>query len=647
MPTSDSRLKSALLFFLLFTALPLLAQPPQGTGANSGSTPSDQGEVLVDTFDIYYYYADNPNQEIPYSDSTLGNHFRQYDPVRKRSLDYRHLGNLGSAHEPIVFEAVDRRGFEVGFDQFHLYTTTGEELPYYRIEKPLSIVSYTIGSEQADGYITAILSRNFANGLNFSLDYKRINQLGIGSQYPNQNTRNTALASGMSFTSASGRYKSFFSYASNTIEQEDNGGIREVPATDGEFSSPSSATVFLGDARTRHTHREFMYTQYLQFGGGVDSIKGARRAFTIAHQALLNTSNYKYSDDYNAAQDSFFFNQFPGLLTDERGLRLNLQHRELENSFRLATYRLADKRKGPQQQRDLLEVGAIHTLHWLQDLQSDSTLNNLFLNGRYRLNPNERLLIDLRARLGLWDNAGDYRLSGTLFFDFKKLGSLKLEGINQLYAPTLIQHRLNLTAQNAYNNNFDKTLSTTLAGTYELPSFRLKATGKYHLLNNYVYFDTTGLPAQTGIPVSILQLIVEKNFKLGAIHLDNLLAFQESSEDVIRLPNIFSKHSLYYAGYWFQALNVRLGFDLRLNDPFFANYYNPVTGQFQLQDRQEVGFFPALDAFFSLRVTKFRAFVKWENALSILLDDPFYYQTAFYAHPNAAVRIGIKWRFLN
>ena len=232
------------------------------------------------------------------------------------------------------------------------------------------------------------------------------------------------------------------------------------------------------------------------------------------------------------------------------------------------------------------------------------------------------MLIDLNARLGLWDNAGDYRMEGVLFFDFKKVGSLKLEGINQLYSPTLIQHQLNLTEQAAYRNSFDKTLSTTLGGTYELPLFKFKATGRYHLLNNYIYFDTTGLPVQTGVPISIAQLIVQKNFQLGPVHLDNLVALQQASEEVIRLPSIYSKHSLYYAGYWFQALNVRFGFDLRMNDSYFANYYNPVTGQFELQNRQRVDFHPALDAFFSFRVTKFRLFsngkMHWLYYLMIL-----------------------------
>jgi hypothetical protein len=637
-------IKKYTLFVLALFPILLAAQPPGNTSPTPRSSGS-QTEVELDTFDIFYFYAENPNQEIPYSDSTLGNYYRQYDPVRKRMLDYRHLGNLGSAHEPIVFQPATRRGFDVGLNQFNLYHVTGRALSFYRIQRPISIVSYTLGSEQADGYLTARFSRNFANGLNYSLDYRRINQLGEREQYPNQNTRDIAFSNGMSYKSENNKYEAFFSYSANTIEQEDNGGLLEEPVAGEEFTSASAAEVFLPDARTRHAHREFMYTHYYRFGGGVDSIKGNLRSFTISHQAILNNSSYKYYDEYSVNQDSSFYNAYPALLPDPRGNRLFFRHRKLENSLRLATFKLSDSKA--KNQRDLLEVGAVQSIHWLTQTRADSTINNLFLTGRYRFNPNQRLLIDLSGHFGVWDNAGDYRLSGVLYFDFNKLGRLKLEGLNQLYEPNLMQHRLYLSEQLVYNNNFDKTLSTSIAATYELPAFQLMASGRYHLLNNFIYFDTNGLPVQTGVPLSIAQLIVQKNFSFGPVHLDNTVALQQASEDFIRLPAIYSKHSLYYSGFWFKVLNVRLGFDARMNDSYFAHYYNPVIGQFQLQDRRSVDFYPAIDAFFTFRVTKFRFFFKWENATSVLLNDQFYYQTAFYAHPSQAVRIGIKWRFLN
>ena len=651
---NSTSMKRLLPILFCFLALPTLqAQFPGGNrgGGSSGGEREeglDQLDVLLDTFDIFYFYADNPKLEIPYADTTLGGYYRQYDPVRKRQLDYRNLGILGSAHEPMVFESAERRGFAMGLNQFDLYMTPIEEMRYYRIEKPFSTFGYTLGSEQADSYTRAQFSRNFANGINFALDYDRITQFGENSQYPNQNNRNTAFTNGLWYQSANGRYESFFTVAANTIQQEDNGGVSQEPALDGEFTSPSAAEVFLNDASTRYEFRDYGYQQYYRFGGGRDSIKGVRRSYTINHSIKYKNRLYKFSDDYSVTQDSGFYNQFPALLADPRGVRFFLRHRQLENEFRLATFKL-DKQQGKAlNQRDLLEVGAVHTAHWIRQTGADTTLNNLFLTGRYRLNPNERLLVDLNAHLGLWDNAGDYRLNGRLFFDFKKLGQLEVQGINQLYSPNLMQHRLYLAERQVYRNNFDKTLSTTLKGRYRLPRFQLSVEARYHLLNNYIYFGTDGLPQQTGVPISIGQLVVEKNFNLfWNLHLDNLIALQQSSEDVLRLPTFFGKHSFYYAGRWFQSLNVRFGVDLRYNDTFFANYYNPVTGQFQLQDRQEVPLYPAADAFFSMRVTKrFRAFVRWENGTATLRDD-FFYQTAFYPNPRAVVRIGIDWRFLN
>ncbi|WP_421946791.1 putative porin [Phaeodactylibacter xiamenensis] len=607
----------------------------------------DQLDVLLDTFDVFYFYADNPNLEIPFSDTTLDDFFRQYDPTRRRRLDYRQLGILGSAHEPIVFEVPERRGFDIGQHQYDLYMTNGDQLKYYRLEKPVSIFAHTIGSEQADSYTKADFSRNFANGLNYTLDYDRITQFGENTQYPNQNVRNTTFNNGLWFQHPNNRYEAFFSVAANTIQMEDNGGVWEEPALGGEFSSPSAAEVLLGDARTRHAHREVSYTHYYRFGGGQDSIKGTRRAYTIAHKARFQNSLYKYADAYNPAVDSFY-NRFPAFLIDPRGARFYLRHRQYENEFKLATFKLrGEGRDEAVQQRDLLEVGAVHTLHQLVQTNGDSTLNNLFLTGRYRLNPSERLLIDLRGHLGLLANAGDYRVSGDLFFDFKKLGQLELRGVSQLYSPTLMQHRMYLSERQLYRNNFDKTLSTTLQGKYILPGVQFSAEARYHLLNNFIYFGTDGLPQQTGVPISIGQLIVEKNFNLfWNLHFDNLFALQQSSQEVLRLPTFFGKHSFYYAGKWFRVLDVKLGVDLRYNEAFRANYYNPITGQFQLQDEQTIPFYPAADAFFLMKVTRFRAFFKWENGTAAFLDD-YFYQTALYPYHRAVFRIGINWRFLD
>jgi hypothetical protein len=278
----------------------------------------------------------------------------------------------------------------------------------------------------------------------------------------------------------------------------------------------------------------------------------------------------------------------------------------------------------------------------------DSTINNLFVTGKWSLKLRETARLETYGHFGLWDNAGDYQVKGILSLDLKKLGALRLEAINQLYKPNLIQTSF-ITSQIQLwdNNNFDRTLETNLKATYALPKLGFEATGAYHLINNFIYFDSTGFARQTSTPISILQFIVKQNFKFGPMHLDNVFTAQTASEDVIRLPSIYSKHSLYYSDKWFKVLLVRFGVDLRFNTSYFSDYYNPLTGQFQLQDTQETEFYPSLDAYFSMRVNKFRAFFKWENFSSIWITDRLFYQTAFYGHQNGSLRLGIKWRFID
>lgn len=637
----------------------IINRPPTSTqqGGESEGPDSESGAVIFDddydnrdTFGVFSFYSLNPNNESPFSDSLLTKFYHQYDPTRNRAWDYANLGIVGSAHLPLIYEPRFRKGFDVGYHQYDLYLTPAYKLPYYRLEKAYTNVAYMQGAEQTDAQFEAQFSRNFANGLNYSLDYNRIAQQGQLNQFPQQNNRITAIATGMWFHSQKGRYDGFLAYAANTVDHEDNGGVTLEPVLNGLTATPSSAQVNLDNAGTRHTHREFSYTHYYRFGGEEDTIKGGqKRAFTLSHIGRYQLSQYKYADDQLDA-DSSYYRFFQ---VDQRGVRHFLRHSQLQNDFRLSTFKLrSDSTSRERKQRDLLELGLSHTVHGLNQELGDTTINNLFASGQFTFNPSDRLRVEAYAHLGLWGNAGDYRASGTLFFDLRKLGALRVQFVNQLYNPTFTQNQFVVSQRRVWQNDFKKTLETSLVGAYSLPAFQFSVTGGYHLLSNYIYYDTLAQAVQTGVPASIFQLIVQKDFRLGNFHLDNTVALQQSTEDFIRLPGIYGKHSLYYQGKWFGVLNVKIGADLRFNNTYDGYYYQPLTGQFRLEDQQAIDFYPATDAFFAMRVTRFRAYIKYENFGNLFYkpsnpERQLYYQIATYAQPTAAIRWGIKWRFVD
>ncbi|MEZ4983557.1 MAG: putative porin [Saprospiraceae bacterium] len=420
-----------------------------------------------------------------------------------------------------------------------------------------------------------------------------------------------------------------------------------LPETGGEFSSPATAEVLLADGRTRYAFRELMYTHYYRFGGRVDSTGRVGRAFTLSHQIDYDQNSYKYYDAF-AIRDTNFFNRFPALLTDDRGVRYFATHESVENSFRLSTFKLASGNfQGERRQRDFLEAGITHRHNRLYMEPTSAIVNNLMLTGKVGLRLGERMRLQADGLLCLLDQAGDFRIKGLLEVDLRKAGTFSIAMRNQLYSPTWVQNNLTLFQQTLYQTNFSKTVENSLSATYALPKRGFSATGRYHLLNNYIYFGAEGLPIQRGTPIGVWQLSAQKDFRFGKFTLANRAVLQQTEGEVLRLPALFAKHSLVYEGRWFGVLLAQLGADVRYTTAFKADYYNPVVGQFQLQDEQEVTFFPNVDVYFSMKVSTFRAFIKGENLTTLFQPDERLFLSSLYPWPAAAIRWGVSWKMLD
>ncbi len=637
---------------ILFVASSYAQNIPFGGPTSGSAGQSDQGEVLdePDTVGIFKYFALNPDQEFDFLDSILGPRVQQFDPAREREVDYATLGTLGSAARPIWFTLPFRQGFHVGSYQFDIYSIPFDSIPYFRVGRAYTDVGYVQGGQQADGYIEGRLGKGFGKNLSLNADYKRISQLGDRNQFPNQNSRNTALGVGVFFQSKGKRYRGFLGFSTNIIEQENNGGLEVEPTSTDEFSTPQSAEVFLSNAQSRYVTRTFGYTHHFS----LTSPKQTKRGIQLTHQIAFSNDNYKTFHEFpnGDLQDSLFYQIFPDFLVDTRGGRFRLTHNRLDNRFYIS---FAGLDPGgpftPRRQKGGIKVGVRHVLHTLDQSPVDSTLNNLFLEGEASFAPSSKIRIRAFGHLGLLDNGGDYRIGGDFDFAIGPFIGLYARFENQLFTPDWIKQRFILTETDVWNRDLRKTLATSVTGGIRFPKLNLRIEAGYHLLNNYVYFDSAALSQQSSAPISVFQLGLHANFKFWNFHLDNSLVGQQSTEsDIIRLPELFGKHSLYYRGLWFRVLNVKIGFDGRYATTFFPDYYMPLTGQFVIQNGRPAEFYPSIDGFFALRITKFKAFVKWENMERLFssFQDRFFYLTGFYPVPTGTgFRIGLRWRFEN
>ncbi|NJL75674.1 MAG: putative porin [Saprospiraceae bacterium] len=655
-------IKCVIASWLIITHFSLLAQRPGQQNSNFGNNTtynnpfardsSSQAEDYTeerDTFGIFYFSVNTPNQLVPLSDTALSN-FHIVDPLRLPAVDAVGTGNFGAANRSIWYETPFRKGFDMGFHQFDAYYILPEQMKYNVLKTPFTNIFYSQGATQSDGYFKAHFARNFAKGIRFTLDHKSIKQLGSTRQYPNQQVENNALGTGIWWDAPSGRYDGFLTYTSNNTREQENGGLTAFPnnSNDGApgGNRAQTAIALLNDSTmTRHAHQTLSYTQYLKLLGR-DSTNNNLRDFTIFHKIQYQNSTFKHYDQQRG--DTALVSFYGDLYTDERGLRYFTRVQSATNEFSLSTYRKSEQVTDSNQESDRVEIGFTHAIYLLDQEAKDTIINNLLLIGKVNFRIKDKFDLKTYAHLSLLDNAGDFRVRGDIFFDIGKIGQLSATFINQAYSPTLTQHEFYISKRNVWNNQFKKTIETSLTGAYELPSLQLSLRGGYHLINNFIYFEANGLPKQIEAPINIVQLLAQHRLRIWKIYFENTLALQATTQSVIRTPNWFSKHTLYVEASLFKkALDFQLGTTLKMNETYLGYYYQPITGQFQLENDNSLLLYPLWDAYFTLKIKTVRFFLRAENLTYLLNNDTYYSQIATYPQPLFHLRFGLDWRFFN
>ncbi len=593
-----------------------------------------------DSLEISVYHAHNPERFYPYPDSMLDHYFQQSDPVREQLLDYTYLGSLGNPARPTLFEVEERKGLNIGFRQFDLYDRPLDSIRYFKVNRTFTDTYYAQGGTKDDFIFKGTFTRNLSSQWNLSLDYTRISHIGF---YSRQKSRHTAFNTNAAYRHKKNRYKAFISYSFNDIQQQDNGGVTTDTLFDDDFySDRTNIPISLSNANTRTKEHILSYTHYYDFlAPKTDSLgKESGRHLTLGHQFAYTPGNYKFTDK-ELAEDSIYYQY---LQVDNRGLRHYLNWDKIENTFKVSTFKTEGNRNKP---RDLFNVGITHIYQKTHQEPKDTFYNALYLFGGWDYNPIQAVDINIYTHYGIGNAGNEYLIKGKLNFNLNKLGQLNAEVSNQRFSPDLLQGRMFISKREIFNNNFKKPITTSIKAFYHLPVSKTTLRVQYHLLNNYIYYDTLGFARQADKGVNVLQLILQQDFRFKKIGMENTIAFQNTNDEFIRVPKVFMKNSLFVEGKIFKKVMLaRLGLDFRMNTSYFADNYQAVLGQFHLQNEEKIKTYPALDLFLSFKVQTFRAFAKMEN-ITDWFTKKRYYQVPGHPMPDAHFRFGVSWRFID
>lgn len=647
--TSKLNIKTILLLLCCSWATLNMAQSPpsfvNSGGFNSASNNAAGGgsggnlpAVITVEDSTQYLYVDAPNRLYHITDTGV-DYFHHFNPIKlKYPYPYQQLGDFGQAHQPMVYTPRIRKGFDLGYHAYDAYFVKPEDLKYYINKHPYTYLFYSQAQTQDDFNVIATFAKKLVERTYFGVNYNAITQEGI---YQNQLAGHKNLALSLWHTSKDQRYRAYASYLSNTIQNKNNGGIvNENAISTGLFSSRAAVAVKLGDAQTRHTLRDVAFTQYYYLTPQLpdstlvlDTTSSDKANLTLSHQIRYTNEAFKFFDTAPDT-DSSFYQHFQ---VNNNGLRNYVDYHKIENTAKVGL-----------EYKGQLTVGLRHALFLVNHEPADTIINNLFLTGNWLLDlDSDRFGLNIKAHYGILDNANDYTLDASMFVNFGKFGRLDGRLINQRYQPNLLQSKLYISREEFWNNSFNKTSETNLFAAYAIPRLNFSVEGRYHLIDNLIYFDTLAYPQQFDKIANIVQLMVHQNFKLWKLHLDNTVVWQNVTDNVLRFPTIATKHSLYFKGLVFkERMLAKIGFDVRYNSSYFADLYQPLTGQFHQQNSQQVNTPFIVDGFISFKVQRLRGFIKIENANQLATGE-IYYAAPLYPVRDWFYRFGVGWKFVD
>jgi hypothetical protein len=145
-----------------------------------------------------------------------------------------------------------------------------------------------------------------------------------------------------------------------------------------------------------------------------------------------------------------------------------------------------------------------------------------------------------------------------------------------------------------------------------------------------------------------LKVKAEREFRYGRFALMNTVLFQQavSGSEVFNIPEIVTRHSLYYEDEWFKkALLLQTGITLKYFTEYNMNAYDPVLAEFYVQNNEKLGGFPMVDIFFNAKIRQTRIYFKYEHINQLFNTTNSHFSAPGYPYRDAVIRFGLVWNF--
>ncbi|TVR81240.1 MAG: hypothetical protein EA409_06995 [Saprospirales bacterium] len=618
----------------------MMAQQPGFGDVRANETENDtlslppvrQRVVEADTQFVHYFLFDQPFRKHDLLDDPYRNRALHFDLARGRPLEYATTGHLGGAAHPMLLEVPNEIGFRPGIEDYRLYWMKIEDQPYFRQHRAYSDLMYAQGSLQDENTTRAMFSTQFDDGVNLSLEYRRINHQG---NYNRQRNFNTFISASLSHFSEDGKWYNFGTFLSNAVLAWENGGITTDTLFNVEFfeDDRSLIDVFSENAESRQQQRAVYLSNYRLLSKA--NIFGLELPLYLNHYMSFGNRFFRYSDNSpNPEYYKDFFQSFAGM-------RRFLEVATHEQRLGIAIGSIFNTES--TRQKNYLTANLLWVSHRVRFDPESFRSRQWFVQASAGVSPGSFLSIEAEGALGLGDDSGDARLNARADFSIGRGPELYGELHFLRRAPSLIQNRFPSPEGYVFNSDLPRYTHSSIGGGLRWEHLFLDASFRQHLLFNLHYFNEDGKSDYLDETVAIPQLRVSFKPDLGPLVLHSHFFWQQQSRRELGIPSFYLKQRVAAMGQLFdQALDFQIGLEGLYFSGYEAKRYFPALGNFMLSDRRVESTFRA-EPFLAVKIQTFEAVLRFEN-FGYIFTDRIDYQFDGYPLADFQWRLMLRWQ---
>lgn len=604
--------------------------------------------------------------------------FYNTQQVEGRDIAVGYLSNMGSpAQSKIFMNRKEERDF-VFEDVYDYYRTTPTNALFYNTKIPYTDLTYIKGGANVnrEERLKGVLTMNFGPKINIGADIDYIYSRG----YYNSLSQKTLT------------YRLFGSYISDRYEAHayldnfnavnyENGGITNdlyitnpdrITGNSKQKFAPKDIPVKFTDTWNRVRGKRYFLTHRYNLGFHKDVEIKSPEGDSIASifvpvSSIIHTFDYsdnrrRFTSRDNGI-DTCFTNSFINGLPDDTTKAWSLKNTiglSLREGFQdwakfgITAFVTFEQRKFTQMDSIAVDPGI-----------SLGENNTNFTNNRTSLYTSEFSTVigaEISKRMGtlltynargelavIGDDIGEFRINGELqtkFKLFKKDASIRAYGYIKNARPAYYIRTFH-SKFFWWDNNFSNTQRIFAGADIDLRSSNTKLSAGVESIQNYIYFNTIGVPQQTGTNLQVITARAKQDFHFGAFNWENEAVYQLSSDKkVLPLPQLSLYSNLYVTFKIAKVLHLQLGADVHYQTKYHAPYYQPATMQFQTQDEVLVGNYPLINGYANLKLKQARFFVMFYNVGKMFVS-PDYFSLAHYPLDPMILKLGLSVTFNN